>query len=122
MANLPRPNVPMAGFQPDPDADPNLVCLADYERVAAAKLPPGPLAYFSGGANDERTLADNLAAFRRVRLLPKMMRAVAAVDLSTAVLGRRWPAPIWICPTALQRMAHPEGELAAARAAAARGM
>lgn len=112
----------MAGFQPDPSADPELVTVADYERVAATKLPPGPLAYYAGGAMDERTLADNLAAFRRHRLVPRVMRDVAAVDLSTTILGRRWPSPLWIAPTAMQRMAHPEGELATARAARQRGV
>ncbi len=122
MSSLPKPNVPMAGFQPDPSADPTLVCVADYEKAAAAKIAAGPLAYYSGGANDERTLQDNLAAFRRRWLLPRAMRGTSVVDLSTTVLGRRWPAPVFICPTALQRMAHPHGELASARAAAARGI
>src|SRR5262249_30886023 len=108
--------------EPDPHADPNLVNLSDYERVAAAKLPPGPLAYYSGGAMDERTLRDNVEAFRRVRLLPRVMTDTTRVDTSATVLGRRWPTPLWICPTALQRMAHPDGELAVARAAAARGI
>jgi 4-hydroxymandelate oxidase len=112
----------MAGFQPEPHADPNLISLADYERVAATRLDAGPLAYFAGGAMDERTLAENVAAFRRHWLLPKMMRDVVAVDLSTQLLERTWRTPIWICPTAMQRMAHPDGELASARAAASRGI
>ena len=120
MSTTPRPPVPMAGFQPDPNADRTLVTVADYERAAAARLPAGPLAYYAGGAMDERTLADNLAAFRRRRLVPRMMRDVSTVDLSTTILGRRWPLPLWVAPTALQRMAHPDGELATARAAAAR--
>ena len=122
MSGLPKPNVPMAGFQPDPNADPTLVCLDDYERSAATRHAPGPHAYYSGGANDERSLQDNLAAFRRRWLLPRAMRGTSLVELSTTVLGRRWPAPVFICPTALQRMAHPDGELASARAAAARGL
>jgi 4-hydroxymandelate oxidase len=119
---LPQPNVPMAGFEPDPHADPNLVNIFDFERVAAMKLLPGPFAYYSGGAMDERTLRDNVEAFGRVRLLPKVMTDTTRVDTSVTVLGRRWPTPLWICPTALQRMAHPEGERATAKAAAARGL
>ncbi len=122
MSGLPKPNVPMAGFQPDPSADPSLVNLDDYERAAREKIAAGPLAYYSGGANDERTLEDNRAAFRRRWLKPRAMRGTSTVDLSVSVLGRRWPAPVFICPTALQRMAHPHGELATARAAAARGL
>lgn len=122
MSTTPRPPVPMAGFQPQPTADPELVCVADFERVAAGRLPPGPLAYYAGGSMDERTLADNLAAFRRRRLVPRVMRDVATIDLSTRVLGRRWPLPLWLAPTAMQRMAHAEGELATARAARQRGV
>ncbi len=122
MASLPHPNVPMAGFEPDPHADPNLVNVMDYERVAATKLLPGPLSYFSGGAMDERTLRDNIEAFRRVRLLPRVMTDTTSIDLSTTVFGRRWPAPLWLCPTALQRMAHPDGERATAMAAKQRGL
>lgn len=112
----------MAGFEPDPTADPNLVNLLDYERVAAERIPAGPLAYFSGGALDERTLRDNRAAFERRRIVPRVMTDVANVDTSVTVFGRRWPTPLWIAPTALQRMAHPDGELATARAAARRGI
>jgi isopentenyl diphosphate isomerase/L-lactate dehydrogenase-like FMN-dependent dehydrogenase len=112
----------MAGFEPDPTADPNLVNLLDYERVAAERIPAGPLAYFSGGALDERTLRDNRAAFERRRIVPRVMTNVAEVDTSVEILGRRWPTPLWIAPTALQRMAHPDGELASARAVARRGI
>ena len=117
---LPVP--PRASFEPVLPADPNLVNLDDYERVAAERLAPGPLAYFAGGAEDERTLADNRAAFARRRLVPRVMRDVSLVDMSVDVLGRRWPLPIFVAPTALQRMAHPDGELATARAAGARGV
>lgn len=112
----------MAGFQPDPDEDINLVNVFDYERQAAERLSAGPLAYYAGGALDERTLNDNRAAFGRRRLVPRMMTDVSTVDTSVEIFGRRWPFPIWIAPTALQRMAHPDGELATARAAAARGL
>ena len=112
----------MAGFEPDLTVDPNLVNLLDYERVAAERIPAGPLAYFTGGALDERTLNDNRAAFARRRIIPRVMTDVADVDTSVEVFGRRWPTPIWVAPTALQRMAHPDGELATARAAASRSI
>ena len=112
----------MAGFQPDASADPNFVNVFDYERVAAERLVAGPLAYFAGGALDERTLNDNRAAFARRRIVPRVMTDVSDVDPSVTVFGRRWPFPVWVCPTALQRMAHPDGELATARAAAARNI
>jgi isopentenyl diphosphate isomerase/L-lactate dehydrogenase-like FMN-dependent dehydrogenase len=119
-SGLPVP--PRASFEPTLPDDPNLINLHDYERVAAERLAPGPLAYFTGGAGDEITLRDNRAAFARQAIVPRVMRNVSTIDMSVELFGRRWPTPIWIAPTALQRMAHPDGELAAARAAAARGV
>jgi isopentenyl diphosphate isomerase/L-lactate dehydrogenase-like FMN-dependent dehydrogenase len=112
----------LAGFQPERVDDPNLVNLHDYERVAAERLAAGALAYYTGAANDERTLAENRASFLRRRIVPRVLRDVSRVELGVEVLGRRWPSPIWICPTAFHRMAHPDGELGTARAAAARGV
>jgi isopentenyl diphosphate isomerase/L-lactate dehydrogenase-like FMN-dependent dehydrogenase len=116
------PAAPKAGFEAPRVADPTLVNVIDYERVAAERLAAGPLAYYAGGAMDERTLDDNRAAFARRRIVPRVMTDVSSIDTSVEVLGRRWPSPVWICPTALQRMAHPDGELATARAAARRGI
>lgn len=110
----------LAGFQPPRVDDPTLVNLHDYEQRAHERLSVGALAYFAGGANDERTLTDNRAAFGRRRIIPRVLREVSHVDPSVEILGRRWPWPIWIAPTAFQRLAHPDGELATARAAAAR--
>ena len=112
----------LAGFQPERVDDPTLINLHDYEQRAHERLSEGALAYFAGGANDERTLTDNRAAFARRRIIPRVLRDVSHVDMSIEVLGRRWPSPIWICPTAFHRMAHPDGALATARAAAARGI
>jgi 4-hydroxymandelate oxidase len=120
LSGLPVP--PRASFEPTLPADPNLVNLHDYERVAAERITPGPLAYYAGGAGDEVTLRDNRAAFARQAIVPRVMRDVSSVDTGIELLGRRWPSPIWIAPTALQRMAHADGELATARAAAARGV
>jgi len=119
-SGLPIP--PRASFEPTLPADPNLINLHDYERVAAERLAPGPLAYFTGGAGDEVTLRDNRAAFARQAIVPRVMGDVSGIDMSIEVFGRRWPTPIFIAPTALQRMAHPDGELATARSAASRGM
>jgi isopentenyl diphosphate isomerase/L-lactate dehydrogenase-like FMN-dependent dehydrogenase len=119
-SGLPVP--PRASFEPTLPADPNLINLHDYERVAAERLAPGPLAYFTGGAGDEVTVRDNRAAFARQAIVPRVMRDVSSIDTGVEVFGRHWPSPIWIAPTALQRMAHPDGELATARAAAARGV
>ncbi len=93
----------------------------DVERIAARVLTPGASAYYDGGAWDESTLRDNVAAFERWRFRPRVLVDVADRDLSVEVLGRRWPTPFGTSPLALQRLACPDGELAAARACAARG-
>jgi len=125
-AGMPEPSglpiPPRASFEPTLPADPNLINLDDYQRVAADRIPPGPLAYFTGGAGDEVTLRDNRAAFARHAIVPRVMRDVSSVDTGVELFGREWPSPIWIAPTALQRMAHPDGEMATARAAASRGI
>jgi 4-hydroxymandelate oxidase len=77
--------------------------------------------YYASGAEDERTLADNVAAWQRLRLRPRCLVDVSTRDLSTTVLGRPVSMPVLIAPTAFQRLAHPDGELATARAAAAEG-
>jgi isopentenyl diphosphate isomerase/L-lactate dehydrogenase-like FMN-dependent dehydrogenase len=102
-------------------AEPEPCNVADYERLAAERIEPGPLGYFSGGAGDERTLRDNAAAYGRWRLRPRMLVDVGSVTTATTVLGTSVASPIGVAPVALQRMAHPDGEEAMARAAAAAG-
>jgi isopentenyl diphosphate isomerase/L-lactate dehydrogenase-like FMN-dependent dehydrogenase len=93
----------------------------DYERMFEQTLDAGAFGYFTGGADDEVTLRDNVAAFRRWRLRPRMLVDVSASSIETTVLGTPVSMPLLIAPTAFQRMAHPDGEPATARAAAAAG-
>ena len=94
----------------------------DLRAVARRRLPGGVFDYIDGAAEDERCLAGNAAAWRRVQLAPRVLRDVSKVDLSTTVLGRPVPAPLALAPTGFARIADPEGELAVARAAAERGL
>jgi isopentenyl diphosphate isomerase/L-lactate dehydrogenase-like FMN-dependent dehydrogenase len=96
-------------------------CVADYERLAAEALAAGPLGYFAGGAGDERTLRDNVAAFERRHLRPRVLVDVTDVSAATTVLGTPVSMPLLVAPIALQKMAHPDGEAGMARAAAAAG-
>jgi isopentenyl diphosphate isomerase/L-lactate dehydrogenase-like FMN-dependent dehydrogenase len=93
----------------------------DYERRAAELLPPGPLGYFAAGAGDEWTLRENVDAYRRWTLRPRLLRDVERVTTARSVLGTELAAPIIVAPMAYQRHAHPDGEVAMARAAAAFG-
>ena len=97
------------------------VNVSEYERLAERKLPAGVFGYFAGGAGDEWTLRENVAAYGRYRLRPRVLVDVTEVTTRTRVLGTDVSMPLLVAPTALQRMAHPEGELATARAAAAAG-
>ena len=94
---------------------------ADYERLAAERLDAGALAYYAGGAGDENTLRENVAAWSRRRLRPRVLVDVSEVTTATTVLGTEIATPVLVAPTALQRMAHPDGEPGMARAAAAAG-
>ncbi len=100
---------------------PGPVNVGDYERLAEERLDANAHAYFAGGAGDEITLRDNLAAFERLRLRPRVLVDVREVSTATTVLGTQVALPVLIAPLALQRMAHPDGEEATARAAAAAG-
>jgi isopentenyl diphosphate isomerase/L-lactate dehydrogenase-like FMN-dependent dehydrogenase len=93
----------------------------DYERLAAERLEPGPLGYFAGGSGDEVTLQENVAAFRRLRLRPRVLCDVGEVSTGVTVLGAEVSMPLLVAPVAFQRMAHPDGETATARAAAGAG-
>jgi len=105
---------------PAPAPDP-LISLVDYEAAAASVMEPGALGYVAGGAGDEITLQDNLDAWRRLALRPRMLVGVGERDPGIELLGRRRPHPLIIAPTAFQRLAHPDGEVAMARAAQATG-
>jgi 4-hydroxymandelate oxidase len=91
--------------------------LFEFEALAREKLDPMAYDYFAGGAGDEVTLRANRAAFERIRLLPRVLVDVGERDLTTTVLSRPVSFPVLIAPTAFHRLAHPEGELATAKAA-----
>ncbi len=93
--------------------------ISDFEHRAAELLGPGPHGYYAGGAGDEITLRDNVAAWQRLALRPRVMVDCAVRDPSTTVLGRPQSHPVIVAPTAFHALATPEGESAAARAAAA---
>jgi isopentenyl diphosphate isomerase/L-lactate dehydrogenase-like FMN-dependent dehydrogenase len=93
----------------------------DYECLAKDRLGPGPWSYFAGGADDERTLRWNLEAYGRWRLRPRILCDVTDVSTETTVLGTQVALPVLVAPVAFQRMAHPDGEAATARAAASAG-
>lgn len=95
--------------------------MSEYEALAKEKLPKMAYDFYASGAEDQWTLHHNKAAFSKIRLRPRVLVDVGKVDLSTSILGFKVRMPIMVAPTALHKMAHPEGELATARAAASMG-
>jgi len=94
----------------------------DWESRAEAALEPEAFGYIAGGAGGELTMRANREAFERHRLRPRMLTGNSERDLSVEVLGTRSAAPFFLAPIGVLSIAHPEGELACARAAAATGI
>lgn len=89
----------------------------DFRRLAQRRLPGPIFDYIDGGADDEVTLRRNTSAFEEVDLVPDVLTGGADVDLSVTVLGQKLALPVYLSPTALQRLFHPQGERATAAAA-----
>jgi len=98
------------------------ISATEWEARAAETLEPGPFDYIAGGAGSEATMRANLEAFERRRLRPRMLAGVAERDLSVEVLGTPSPAPFFLAPIGVLSIAHADGEVAVARAAAATGV
>ncbi|XP_055494923.1 hydroxyacid oxidase 1 [Leucoraja erinacea] len=97
------------------------VCINDFEKLAEGILPKAVYDYYSSGADEQQTLKDNVAAFSRWQLCPRVLRDVSNMDLSVTILGQRVSMPVCVSATAMQRMAHPEGEVATVRACRSQG-
>lgn len=95
--------------------------LAEFEACARAVLPTMAYDYYASGANDEITLRENCEAYRRLQLAPRMLVDVSKRCLQTTIFGDQISMPVLIAPTAMQRMAHPDGEVAMVKAAGKAG-
>ncbi len=94
----------------------------ELERQAQERLSPEAFGYIAGGAGIEDTMRANREAFRRWRIIPRMLRDVAQRDLSTQLFGATFPAPVLLAPVGVLSIAHPDAEVAVARAAASFGV
>ncbi|XP_019196445.1 PREDICTED: peroxisomal (S)-2-hydroxy-acid oxidase GLO4 [Ipomoea nil] len=95
------------------------VNVKEFEELARKALPKMYYESFAGGAEDQHTLKDNEEAFHRIIIRPRVLIDVSRIDMSTTILGYKTSAPIMIAPTDRHKLAHPDGEVATARAAAA---
>jgi 4-hydroxymandelate oxidase len=111
----------MTAVRPVPDLA-QVVSLADFEPLARHVLEPGVFGYIAGGAWDEQSLGEAEAAWRRRRLRPRVLLDVSHVDPATTMAGQAASLPLAIAPMAAHGLAHPDAEIATARAAAAAGI
>jgi 4-hydroxymandelate oxidase len=95
--------------------------LEELEREARRLIGEMAYAYYAGGSDDERLLTGNVEAWGRWQLHPRVLAGVSSVSTATTLLGSPVASPVGIAPTAIQALAHPEGEVATARGAAAAG-
>jgi 4-hydroxymandelate oxidase len=98
-----------------------LATVMDFEALAKQRMSHMAYEYVSGGAGDEVTLRDNIQAYDRLRLHPRVLVDVSQLDTRTTILGQPLDFPIVMAPTAYHRIMHPEGELATVRGAAKAG-
>jgi len=93
--------------------------IADLRSLARRRLPAPMFHYIDGGADDERSLARNTSAFDDYEFLPRVLRDISQIDLSTSILGGKIDLPFFLAPTGMSRLFHRDKELAVARAAGA---
>jgi 4-hydroxymandelate oxidase len=105
----------------NPGALARLITLRDFEEAARHALSPMAWDYYRSGADAERTLRENLRAYRRWEIHYRVMVDVSRREMQTTLFGTKASMPVLIAPTAYHRLAHPDGELATARAAAEAG-
>jgi len=94
--------------------------LNDFEALAKPKLQEMVYGYYVSGSDEQVTLSDNRQAYNSIKLRPRMLAGVGQRDTSTRVLGQQLSSPVMIAPMGFMQLAHPDGELAMARAAASR--
>jgi L-lactate dehydrogenase (cytochrome) len=94
----------------------------DLRALAKRRLPAGVFDYIDGAAEDEHAMGRNARRFADRTIVPRVLRDMSTIDASTDVLGQSVPMPLIIAPTGFPRIAHPDGELATARASARHGI
>ncbi|KAL2514299.1 Peroxisomal (S)-2-hydroxy-acid oxidase GLO3 [Forsythia ovata] len=95
------------------------VNVSEFQELARQALPKMYYDHYAVGAEDQKTLEENVKAFHRIVIRPRILVDVSRVDMSTTIMGYNTSAPIMVAPTSRHKLAHPEGEVATARAAAA---
>ncbi|KAJ0677416.1 putative (S)-2-hydroxy-acid oxidase [Helianthus annuus] len=85
------------------------VNVKEYQELAKQALPKMYYDYFAGGSEDQHSLRENVDAFQRIIIRPRILVDVSKIDMSTTILGYKTSAPIMFAPTAMHKLAHPQG-------------
>ena len=93
-----------------------------FEKAASSSLPKNIFDFFAGGAGEELSLRENITAFDRLKLMPRILKGINTPSLSTKILGQDVSLPLLIAPMAFQRLVHKQGETAVARASSQHGI
>lgn len=102
--------------------DLNCLTISELAALAYERMDKQTRDYYNEGADSGSTLAENESAYRRYRIRPRVLRDISQIDTSVTVFGHRNTIPLGVAPAAMQGLAHPDGELATARACAAKGI
>ena len=102
---------------PDPPHDLDCLTIKELEQLASVRMDKQTRDYYNEGADSGSTLLENTEAYGKYRIRPRVLRDISKIDLSVPnVFGVRASMPLGVAPTAMQCLAHPDGEIATARA------
>lgn len=96
--------------------DLNCLTITELEQLARERMDKQTRDYYNEGADDGSTLKENQTAYSKYRIRPRVLRDVSVIDTTASIFGQRNALPLGVAPTAMQRLAHSEGEIATARA------
>jgi (S)-2-hydroxy-acid oxidase len=96
--------------------DLNCLTIGELEKLAAERMDKQTRDYYNEGADSGSTLAENISAYQKYRIRPRVLRDISAINTSVSIFGHENSIPLGVAPTAMQGLAHPDGELATARA------
>ncbi|KIV80932.1 hypothetical protein PV11_08397 [Exophiala sideris] len=102
--------------------DLNCLTITELEALAYERMDKQTRDYYNEGADSGTTLAENLSAYQKYRIRPRVLRDISKIDTTTSVFGHTNAAPFGVAPTAMQRLAHSDGEIATARACRSKGI
>ena len=102
--------------------DLNCLTIKELEEIARTRMDKQTRDYYNEGADSGSTLAENLQAYQKYRIRPRVLRDISKIDTSASIFGHKNSVPLGVAPTAMQCLAHQDGELATARACAAQNI